>query len=56
MKEDIVFNVLLWLRSRLCNFIAAGEVSNMVLAGDRTENPLDDVLGDVDKSREFPLQ
>ena len=56
MKEDLISNALIWLSSRLCNYIAAGEGFNPVPAGDRTENPLDDVPGDIGKSQKSLLQ
>ena len=32
MKEDLISNALIWLSSRLCNYIAAGEGFNPVIA------------------------
>ena len=55
MKEDMISNALVWLSSRLCNFIAAGEGFNPVPAGDRLETPQDDEPGDVGKSQKSLL-
>ena len=56
MKEDMISNALVWLSSRLCNFVAAGEGFNPVLAGDRSEAPQEDDLGDFGKSQKSLLE
>jgi len=55
MKEDMISNALIWLSSRICNYIAAGEGFNPVPAGDRTEAPLEDEPGEVGKSQKSLL-
>ena len=57
MKEDMISNALVWLSSRLCNFIASGESFNPIPAGDRTETAQeDDELGDFGKSQKSLLE
>ena len=56
MKEDMISNALIWLSSRLCNFIAAGEGFNPVPAGDYSEVPREDELGDLGRSQKSQLQ
>ena len=56
MKEDIISNTLAWLSSRLRNFIAAGEGFNPVPAGDFSEVPQEDELGDLGRSQKSQLQ
>ena len=56
MKEDMISNALVWLSSRLCNFIAAGEGFNPVPAGDYSEAPQEDELGDLGRSQKSQLQ
>ena len=56
MKEDMISNALVWLSSRLCNFIAAGEGFNPVPAGDRSEVPREDELGDLGRSQKSQLE
>ena len=56
MKEDMISNALVWLSSRLCNFIAAGEGFNPVPAGDRSEAPREDELGDFGRSQKSQLE
>ena len=51
----MISNALIWLSSRLCNYIAAGEGFNPVPAGDRSET-IDDVLGETGKSQKSLLQ
>lgn len=56
MKEDMISNALIWLSSRLCNFIAAGEGFNPVPAGDRSEVPREDELGRIGRSQKSQLE
>ena len=56
MKEDLISNALVWLSSRLCNFIAAGEGLNPVPAGDRSETPREDVPGEFGVSQKALLE
>lgn len=49
MKEDMISNALIWLSSRLCNFIAAGKGLNHVPHGDRTETSRNDEPGEFGK-------
>lgn len=55
MNEDMISNALVWLSSRLCNFIAAGEGFNPVPAGDRSEVAREDELGDLGRSQKSQL-
>ena len=56
MKEDMISNFLIWLASRLCKFIAAGESFNPPPAGDRTESPRVDEQGDIGTSQKKLLE
>ena len=53
MKEDMIANALVWLSSRLCNFIAEGESFNPIPAGDRSETPRDDEPSDFGVSQKY---
>ena len=39
MGEDMFSNALVWLSSRICNYLASGEVFEPTPAGDKTEVP-----------------
>lgn len=56
MKEDMISNALVWLSSRICNYIAAGEGFNPVPAGDRTETLREDEPGEFGKSQKSLLE
>ena len=56
MKEDMIANALIWLASRLCNYIAAGECFNPPPAGDRTESPRGAEPGDIGTSQKKLLE
>lgn len=56
MKEDMISNALVWLSSRLCNFVGRGEGSNPVPAGDRSQNPQGDDPGDFGQSQKSLLK
>ena len=56
MKEDMISNTLVWLSSRLCNFIAAGEGFAPIPAGDRSESLQEDELGEYGKSQKSLLE
>ncbi len=56
MKEDMISNALVWLLSRLCNFIAAGEGFAPIPAGDRSESLQEDELGEYGKSQKSLLE
>ena len=56
MQEDMISNALVWLSSRLCNFIAAGEGFAPIPAGDRSESLQEDELGLYGKSQKSLLQ
>ena len=56
MKEDMISNALVWLSSRLCNFIAAGEGFTPVPAGDRSETPQDVEPGEFGISQKSLLE
>ena len=56
MKEDMISNALVWLCSRLRNSIVAGEGFNPVPAGDYSEVPREDELGDLGRSQKSQLQ
>lgn len=55
MKEDMIANSLVWLSSRLCNFIAAGEGLNPIPAGDRSENDQIEEPGNFGKTQKSLL-
>ena len=55
MKEDMISNALIWLSSRLCNYISAGEGFNPVPAGDRSEVTQEDEPGEFGKSQKSLL-
>ena len=52
----MISNALVWLSSRLCNFIAVGEGFNPVPAGDRSEVPQEDELGKIGRSQKSLLE
>ena len=56
MQEDKISNALVWLSSRLCNFIAAGEGFAPIPAGDRSESLQEDELGLYGKSQKSLLE
>ena len=56
IKEDMISNALVWLSSRLCNFIAAGEGFSPIPAGDRSESLHQDELGEYGKSQKSLLE
>ena len=56
MREDMISNALIWLASRLCNFIAAGEGFNPVPAGDRIESSMNDEPGFIGRSQKTLLE
>ena len=56
MQEDMISNALVWLSSRLCNFIAAGEGFAPIPAGDRSESLQEDELGLYGKSQKSLLE
>ena len=53
--EDTISNALVWISSRICNYIAAGEGFDPVPAGDRSEMRISQI-GEVGKSQESLLQ
>ena len=55
MREDMISNALIYLSSRLCNYIAAGEGFNPVPAGDRSEVTQEDEPGEFGKSQKSLL-
>ena len=56
LQEDMISNALVWLSSRLCNFIAAGEGFAPIPAGDRSESLQEDELGLYGKSQKSLLE
>ena len=56
IREDMISNALVWLSSRLCNFIAAGEGFAPIPAGDRSESLQEDELGEYGKSQKSLLE
>ena len=52
MGEDMFSNALVWLSSRICNWLATGETFNPTPAGDRAEIPRKQVgkIGETQKS------
>ena len=56
MQEDMISNALIWLSSRLCNFIAAGEGFAQIPAGDRSGSLQEDELGLYGKSQKSLLE
>lgn len=55
IKGVMIPNALVWLSSRLCNFIAAGEGFAPVSAGDKSEVLQEDELGEYGKSQKSQL-
>ena len=56
MQEDMISNALVWLSSRLCNFIATGEGFVSIPAGDRSESLQEDGLRLCGKSQKSLLE
>ena len=52
MGEDMISNALVWLSSRICNYLATGETFVPTPAGDRTEIPRTHIgkVGETQKS------
>ena len=52
MGEDMYANALVWLTSRICNYLATGEAFNAAPAGDRAETPRTEIgtIGESQKS------
>lgn len=55
VKEDMISNALVWLSSRLCNFIAAGE-GFAPIPGDRSESLQEEEPGEYGKSQKSLLE
>lgn len=56
IKDNMIPNALVWLSSRLGNFIAAGEGFAPILAGDRSELLQEDELGEYGMSQKSQLE
>lgn len=57
MQECMFANALIWLSSKICNFIAAGETSDAVPPGDRSETiQFEKTPGKYAKSQAFLLE
>ena len=56
VKEDMISNALIWLSSRLTNFIAAGEGFAPIPAGDRSESLQEEEPGEYGKSQKSLLE
>ena len=52
MGEDMISNALVWLSSRICNYLATGESFNATPAGDRSMTPRAEIgtIGETQKS------
>ena len=56
MREDMICNALIWLTSRLINYIAAGETFNPIPAGHREQSLPDDESITIGISQQMLLE